>query len=143
MIVVDYACRECGATSEQWLASPPPATVSCHGCGGSASRRWSPIGLSRTTTSGPSARVDRDAAPANTDAAGGRPLCARYPQVPGLCHMSPTAGRVWVARYLQDHRALDAELGRQQSTPRETAPTMNDAVTHHHYPAGRTAVDVA
>jgi hypothetical protein len=140
MIVVDYACRDCGAMSEHWLASPPPTAVACPRCGGSARRRWSPIGLTSTAATRPDTRVGRDVA-ADAATAGGGSLCARYPQVPGLCHMSPTAGRVWVAKYLQDHRAVDVELARQRDASRGAAPTMSDAVTHHHYPAASAAVD--
>jgi hypothetical protein len=60
-------------------------------------------------------------------------MCSTYPQVPGLCHMSESAGRRWVATYLNDNRRLDRELARQEAAATVQAPTMADAITHHHY----------
>lgn len=66
-------------------------------------------------------------------------LCAQYPHVPGLCHMSESAGRMWVARALKDGRAIDREQERQESRAAHTAPTMADAITHHHHDSVPTA----
>jgi hypothetical protein len=61
------------------------------------------------------------------------PLCTKYPQVPGLCHMSESAGRMWVARYERDNRTIDRELERQENRARERPLTMADAITHQHF----------
>ncbi|WP_146071624.1 MULTISPECIES: hypothetical protein [unclassified Cryobacterium] len=59
-------------------------------------------------------------------------MCAANPDVPGLCHMSETAGRAWIARYRGDNRALDAEFTRQEKAAAFKTPTMDDAITHNH-----------
>lgn len=60
-------------------------------------------------------------------------MCSRYPMVPGLCHMSEDAGRMWVAKYRGDHRAIDTEAERQETKAKDKAFTINDAITHHHH----------
>ncbi len=121
-IVVDYRCADCGALQEAYVASPPPPQRRCAACGGTSRRRWSPVGIL-------SKRGEAAAAPAAPSSAS---LCAQNPDVPGLCHMSPSAGRAWVARYRGDHRALDAELSRQEAAAAVAKPTTADAITHEH-----------
>ncbi|SDY87014.1 FmdB family zinc ribbon protein [Herbiconiux ginsengi] len=122
-IIVDYRCVDCGSTGEAYLASPPPSTLSCAACGGESRRRWSPVGMISRAP---------DAPPAPKRAPGNRSLCAENPDVPGLCHMSPAAGRAWVARARGDNRALDAELAAQEKAAAVTKPTMADAISHEH-----------
>ncbi len=122
MILVDYVCGSCRTVHERWTSSPPASSVPC-GCGAPARRQFAPIGLSRG--------ADRPAAPNPKPKQ--TPLCGAYPQVPGLCHMSESAGRRWVATYLKDNRRLDRELARQEAAATVQAPTMADAITHHHY----------
>lgn len=124
MILVDYTCQRCGRIQERWAASPAPAATDCPSCGGESRRRWSPIGLSGR------ARPSEQSATSSTP---GRSLCSQYPQIPALCHMSESAGRVWVAKYNRDNRSLESELARQESRAKVNAPTMADAVTHHHH----------
>jgi hypothetical protein len=124
MILVDYTCTGCGQRTETWTPSPPVTTIGCATCGGAARRQWAPIGLS-TGGAEPTRR-----APATS----GRPtsLCARYPQVPGICHMSASAARMWVAKYQRNNRAVDAELARQETRFKDKPPSMGDAITHQH-----------
>lgn len=125
-ILVDYACHECGARAEHWTPTPPPASVQCTGCGGVSRRLFGAVGLvGEAGTAGPAA----PSAPRRP----GRSMCSQYPQVPGLCHMSESAGRMWVAKYLKDGRSIDREQERQEKQAAVRAPTMADAITHQHH----------
>ena len=125
-ILVDYRCPACGTRAEHWAPSPPPSALSVR----LLRRREPPCssrlsGLSRGTTS-------PAPAPSPAPARRGATLCSQYPQVPGLCHMSESAGRMWVAKYLQNGRAIDREQERQETAAAVQAPTMDDAISHHH-----------
>jgi hypothetical protein len=122
-IIVDYRCGDCGVLGEVYVTSPVPSQRVCEFCGGESRRRWSPVGM---ISRGP------DNPPQSPSAGSMRTLCADNPDVPGLCHMSPSAGRAWVARYRGDNRALDAELGRQEKAAAASTPTMADAISHEH-----------
>jgi len=126
-ILIDYRCPSCGSREERWAPSPPPATVPCGGCGADSHRAWAAIGLSGR------ARTRPDAGPPPA-ARRNRSICSEYPQVPGLCHMSESAGRMWVAKYLRDGRAVDREWQRQEERAATRPPVMADAITHHHAP---------
>ncbi len=128
-ILVDYRCTGCGRRHEHFVQNPAPEQLACPGCGSAARRLFSPVGMisQRGDARAPG---PRPGAPAETMAS----LCAQNPDVPGLCHMSPSAGRAWVARARSDHRALDAELARQQSAAEITPPTIADAISHVHSP---------
>lgn len=126
-ILVDYQCPSCGSRQEHWAPSPPPASVNCSGCGSRSRRAWSPIGLSGTAPS-----IQPSSPPPTPGPR--RSMCAQYPQVPGLCHMSESAGRMWVAKYLQDGRAIDREQERQEKQAAVKPHTMADAITQHHHP---------
>jgi hypothetical protein len=128
-ILVDYRCTACGALEERWAPSPPPATAACSSCGDVARRAWAAIGLSAGAAAEPATRTTA-AAPATGTR---RPLCNRFPQVPGLCHMSESAGRVWLAKFMKNGRAMDSELSRQESRFSSSAPTVSDAITHQHF----------
>jgi hypothetical protein len=132
-ILVDYRCRGCGATGETFVTSPAPTHLPCDSCGGERQRRWSPVGMISRTPE-PRTAPARPAPTRPSRAADS--LCAQNPDVPGLCHMSPSAGRAWVARYRGDGRALDAELGRQEQAAAIAKPTMADAISHEHSHAG-------
>lgn len=123
-IIVDYRCSDCGSMSEAYVASPVPAQRECKLCGGTSRRRWSPVRLISGAGNG-------SPAPAR-EAASTASLCAQNPDVPGLCHMSPSAGRAWVARFRGDNRALDAELAKQEEAAAIVKPTMADAISHEH-----------
>jgi hypothetical protein len=121
-ILVDYVCSTCRGRSESWVASPPPATGSCPACGAVSRRAWAAVGV----VSGAAAPTPRPARrPAD-------PLCVRNPDVPGLCHLSESAGRAWVARARGDNRALDRELERQEKAAAVTPPSLADVVAHDH-----------
>ena len=121
-IIVDYRCAECGV-HEAFVEVPAPPQRDCAKCGGISQRRWSSVGIiSRSPEPTPSAAPQKS----------GASLCAMNPDVPGLCHMSETAGRAWIARYRGDNRALDAEFTRQEKAAAFKTPTMDDAITHNH-----------
>ncbi|GCD90015.1 hypothetical protein [Nocardioides sp. LS1] len=126
-ILVDYRCGACGTRAERWTPSPPPPSTPCE-CGAEARRAWASVGFagSRTTPAEP------NEPPPGTPRPPTRSLCSSYPQVPGLCHMSESAGRMWVAKYLKDGRAIDREQERQETRAAVAAPTMADAITHTH-----------
>lgn len=121
-ILVDYTCGSCGTRREIWAPSPPPATAVCVDCGAESRRAWAPIGLSSAPA---------PASPAPSPAPR-RSLCSSYPQVPGLCHMSESAGRMAVAKYLGDSRRIDREQERQEKAAAVKAPVLSDAISHHH-----------
>jgi hypothetical protein len=125
-ILVDYVCRTCSGRSEAWVPSPPPASRDCPACGAAASRAWAPVGMVSSSAAAPSAH------PAGRPQRVADPLCVRNPDVPGLCHMSPSAGRAWVARARGDNRALDRELERQEAAAKVATPSLADVVAHDH-----------
>lgn len=134
-ILVDYACSICHGQAEHWVDTPIPAATTCPACGADALRRWSPAGLIRLRDAG--------GRPANgTTAAVPEPgpaaLCARNPDIPGLCHMSPTAARSWIARARKDNRALEREIARQESAAAVRSPALNDIVSHAHSHGSRS-----
>jgi hypothetical protein len=123
-ILVDYQCPTCGTRAEHWAPSPPPASVSCGSCGAESRRLFAAVGLSgaRPPATDPLASSTRT----------GPTLCQQYPQIPGLCHMTPSAQRRWVATYTRDTRAQEREIARQESTAKEQTPVLSDAISHTH-----------
>lgn len=128
-ILNDYQCISCAEVAEQWTESPPPREVPCVACGAPARRLWAAIRLAGAAE--PAARGQTSAPPSPS-------LCTRYPQVPGLCHMSESAGRMMVAKFTGDNRGVERELSRQESQAAISPPTMNDVVTHHHFSTATT-----
>jgi hypothetical protein len=53
--------------------------------------------------------------------------------------MSESAGRMWVAKYLGDGRAIDREQERQELRAATQAPTIGDAITHQHHDVAAAA----
>lgn len=121
-ILNDYRCTYCGAVQERWTERPAPAAVACESCGAEARRLLSAVRLG-----------GRASAPKPAPAAPKPSMCSRYPMVPGLCHMSEDAGRMWVAKYRGDGRAVDREAERQESKAKEKPFTMADAISHTHH----------
>lgn len=122
-VLVDYRCPDCQRIREVRTPSPPPSSQICPQCGGEAARVWSPFGIGHSVLP-----PDRSP-PAPRRSA---PLCATNPDVPGLCHMTPTAGRAWLARARKDGRALDRELEHQERAARTSPPATTDVVSHSH-----------
>ncbi|HLI39906.1 MAG TPA: zinc ribbon domain-containing protein [Streptosporangiaceae bacterium] len=150
-VLVDYRCTRCAGVTEQRVPAPPPPQRACPACGGIARRVFAPVGVigrSRPPAGVPapgtgapagsgSARPDRGGARGPGAAA---PLCLRYRDVPGLCHMAPSAARAWIARARGDNRALDRELERQEQAAGEGSGGP-PVVTHHHVGQEKTARD--
>lgn len=126
-ILVDYRCRSCAVRFERWVSTPAPHLLVCHVCGEDASRAWSPVAL------GGRARAVRepgiDAAMSGSPAT---PLCVTNPDVPGLCHMSPSAARTWLARARKDSRGLEREIARQEQAAKAAPPRLEDVISHTH-----------
>ena len=128
-VLVDYHCGACGTRAEHWVPSPPPVSASCPACGAGSRRLFAAVGLSGT-------RAPSDSVPASATARPGPTMCQQYPQIPGLCHMSDSAQRMWVAKATGNARAVDREQECQEKAAAVKAPTMADAITHtHHEPA--------
>jgi putative FmdB family regulatory protein len=125
-ILNDYRCTDCGVRGEYWTERPAPSAVACSSCGGEARRVFSAVRLGGLAQ-----------APVSPKATPGPSMCSRYPMVPGLCHMSEDAGRMWVAKYTGDRRAIDREAERQEIKAKEKPPVLEDAISHqhHHEPA--------
>ncbi|HAN72072.1 MAG TPA: hypothetical protein DCQ36_10880 [Actinobacteria bacterium] len=121
-ILNDYRCAGCGATGERWTESPAPSSLTCQFCGAEAKRLLAAARLGglapKPTASSPAPKPS---------------MCSRYPMVPGLCHMSEDAGRMWVAKYKGDDRAIDRESERQESMAKEKPFVLEDAISHHHH----------
>jgi hypothetical protein len=122
MLLVDYRCQSCNGTTEHRVNSPIPDWMTCPTCRSQARRIYSPIGLG--------ARIPASTSPktANSDEA----LCQKNPWVPGLCHMTPDAGRAWVARARGDTRTLDRELERQERARQDNPGHVPDPISHDH-----------
>ena len=124
-ILVDYQCQGCGTRAEHWTPSPPPDAVSCAACGDKSRRLFAAVGLS-------GARTPVTHAPTSPTLRSPT-LCQQYPQIPGLCHMSESAGRMWVAKATRNSRAVDREQETQEKAAAVSPPTMADVVTHDHH----------
>ncbi|MCF7550813.1 zinc ribbon domain-containing protein [Pseudonocardia sp. WMMC193] len=128
MILVDYRCGTCEGVSEHFVANPVPSAVECPACRAPALRRFAAIGLSGR------AAPPADRAPVEP----GRSLCLDNRDVPGLCHMTPDAGRAWVARARRDNRSLERELERQERSLKENPTHAPSPVSHDHGSASGT-----
>ncbi|MDI3314812.1 MAG: zinc ribbon domain-containing protein [Mycobacterium sp.] len=121
MILVDYRCTTCSGRVERLVATPPPSVMPCPACGAPARRCYRPVSLGGV------------ARPPAADGSGDRaPSCREYPDVPGLCHLTPPAARAWVARARRDNRRLERELQRQEQTLREHGAAAGEPVRHDH-----------
>jgi putative FmdB family regulatory protein len=124
-ILVDYHCRDCGTRAEHWTPTPPPTSVSCGSCGAESRRLFAAVGLSAAPAPA--------AAPPASSTRKGPTMCQQYPQIPGLCHMSESAARMWVAKATRNSRAVDREQERQEKSAAVRTPTMADVITHTHH----------
>lgn len=87
MILADYRCVTCRGRVERLVPAPPPTELLCPVCGDRAQRCYRPIHLAGVARPPSADGHDRRA-----------PSCRDYPDIPGLCHMTPSAARAWVAR---------------------------------------------
>jgi hypothetical protein len=135
-ILNDYRCTTCFVVQECWTSSPAPDELGCGSCGAPARRLFAAVGLSSGALLPPTSSGSRS---------GGPSLCQEFPQVPGLCHMSESAGRMMVARYQRDNRRIEHELARQEAAAAVRTPSMDDVITHNHHavaPAAKVAEPV-
>lgn len=128
-ILVDYTCRSCGGRSERWIASPPPETVQCAACLSDARRVFAFAGLAEQSVAPHhGTRHDRQ------ESEGGDSLPSDFvvknSDVPGICHLGPSAARRWVAMARQDRRAEEAEIAYQEKAIADGTLTTSDAFVH-------------
>jgi putative FmdB family regulatory protein len=115
-VLFDYRCSACHGIFEYRVTVPAPPTRSCPACHQKAHRIFSPVrlgGLAQArahpeTTFAHGASAQRDDAQLPLD-------CVTNRDVPGLCHLSPEAAAVWVAKARGDGRALDTAYRHQES----------------------------
>lgn len=116
MLLVDYACAECGAWQEHLVTAPIPQNKVCAHCGSESHRRFSSAGL---------------VGGARPPAQGIDTSCTSNPGVPGLCHVGPEARRSLLARHLGDDTTYSAERKRQQEKfERQGPPALSSVVGH-------------
>ena len=116
MLLVDYACADCGAWQEHVVVAPIPTHKECVRCGGRSDRRFSSAGL---------------VGGARPPAQGIDTSCSSNPGVPGLCHVGPEARRTLLARHLGDDTTYTAERKRQQEKfERQGPPALSSVVGH-------------
>jgi putative FmdB family regulatory protein len=126
-ILNDYRCQSCGEMAEHWTPRPAPSLMTCHFCGGDARKLFA------------APRLGGKAQAPKATSSNPRPsMCSQYPMVPGLCHMSEDAGRMWVAKYKGDNRAVEREIAYQETKVKERPFTTEDAISHSHHPGGST-----
>lgn len=121
--IFDYRCGECPWRGEILRRPPAPLTDQCPQCASEARRVYSIAGILRTGES-----------LASIAPASGSTDCVDNPDVPGLCHVKPTARRAMIAR----HRGDDFTFAREQKRQKREfeqfgAPKLSDVVeTHAH-----------
>jgi DNA-directed RNA polymerase subunit RPC12/RpoP len=121
VILVDYRCVTCRGRVERLVSTPPPTELPCPACGDRAQRCYRPVSLSGAAGPPSAGGCDRWA-----------PSCREYPDIPGLCHITPSAARAWVARALGDNRRLERELQRQETALRECGGSAGEPVRRDH-----------
>lgn len=119
MILVDYRCVSCDATTESLTATTPPLRQTCARCGDTARRRYTTAGLAGRAT-----------APA-----AGSTACVDNPDVPGLCHVGPEAKRTLIARHRGDTDTLAREQQRQRAEFERSGPPDPARVLGHTHTA--------
>ncbi|MEV0702205.1 hypothetical protein AB0I53_30415 [Saccharopolyspora sp. NPDC050389] len=102
-LIVEYACTGCGDRRDFWVAHPIPPTRDCAACGQGANRRFGGGFLS-----------GRAEPPSTGGNPASGPSCRDFPDVPGICSLTPTAARSLAARLRGDTRALEREMAHQE-----------------------------
>jgi putative FmdB family regulatory protein len=121
-LLFDYRCSGCRADVELFMDTPAPPTTECPRCEGQARRRYTSRGLA---LSGEGLR-------AVAPAAGGID-CRDNPDVPGLCHVAPSARRRLIARHRGDTDTYEAETRRQTREFEAKGPApLETVITHGH-----------
>src|SRR4051812_4270025 len=101
-LLFDYRCTQCRADIELFVPTPAPPTTPCPACEGEARRRYTSKGLA----------LSGEGLQAVAPASGGID-CRDNPDVPGLCHVAPSARRRLIARHRGDVDTYEAETKRQ------------------------------
>ncbi|GAA3326129.1 hypothetical protein [Paeniglutamicibacter sulfureus] len=118
----DYRCGDCAADSEFFIPAPAPESQDCPVCSGVARRRYTSRGLGRS-----------GASLAAVAPAAGSIDCRDNADVPGLCHVAPSARRRMVARHRGDLETYEAETKRQTREFETSGPkTVHQVVGHSH-----------
>lgn len=121
MILVDYRCTTCAATSEAAVARPIPPQRPCT-CGGTMRRLFTAAGL-----------VGAKPAPAATADLS----CAANRAIPGFCHLGAAARRAAYATWTGDDTTRAAEIKRQtERFERSGPPPLSEVVSHVHPASG-------
>lgn len=121
-LLFDYRCTECRADIELFVPTPAPPTMECPECAGEARRRYTSKGLALT---GESLRA---VAPAS-----GGTDCRDNPDVPGLCHVAPSARKRLIARHRGDVDTYEAETKRQTREFEAKGPAkLHRVISHSH-----------
>lgn len=133
-ILVDYRCQSCAGRFEQWVPTPAPHRLVCPACGADAPRAWSPVALG-----GRARAVPGPGTGTAISGSAATPLCVTNPDVPGLCHMSSSAARAWLARARKDNRSLEREIAWQEQAAKAGPPRLEDVISHNHSHGERTS----
>ncbi|MFH5823177.1 hypothetical protein [Georgenia sp. AZ-5] len=110
-MLFDYRCTACTWEGEVYAETPAPLSQQCPACGDEARRRYTTAGLAR------SGRSLAAIAPA-----GGSIDCRDNADVPGLCHVAPSARRGLIAYHRGDVETYQAEKKRQTREFEQNGP---------------------
>ncbi len=121
-LLVDYRCKPCMSRQEQWVTRPVPSELPCRICGAPATRLFS-------ANIGSSSKGGRGE---------GRPSSGNFyldnRDVPGICHMSGTEARRWVAMARGDQAAEKREVERQERAVEAGVLDPSKPAAHSHGP---------
>ena len=120
---VDYRCRPCMSRQEQWVTRPVPSVLPCRLCGEPATRLFSANVGARSTSTRQETRPS----------SGNFYLDNR--DVPGICHMSGTEARRWVAMARGDEAGQRREKERQERAVEAGVLDPSKPTGHSHGPS--------
>ena len=121
--LVDYRCAPCVSRQEQWVSRPVPSSMPCIVCGAPARRLFSAnVGSGSTSES------------RKTASSGNFYLDNR--DVPGICHMSGSEARRWVALARGDETGQKRERERQERAVEAGVLDPASPASHTHPLAG-------
>jgi hypothetical protein len=127
-MLFDYRCEVCAWDAELLASTPAPLTHPCPSCGSTARRRYTTAGLRRS-----------GAALAAVAPAAGGVDCRQNADVPGLCHVAPSARRGLIARHRGDVDTYRVEEARQRRSFEQYGPPPLSSVFTHVHDSERSA----